>query len=137
MGNTLDISIDNELSELSRASRAMREFLEPRGLDQRALYAVDLMLEEILSNIVKYAYDDGQKHKIQVLVVVADDEVSLTFSDTGKPFNPLAVRQPGRTKPLSERLESGLGIFFTRRMMNDMEYNRDGKKNVLTVRIYM
>ena len=57
----------------------------------------------------------------------------LTFTDTGRPFDPLQADDPDTKVPLSERKIGGLGIFVVKKMMDKVEYRRENDRNILTL----
>lgn len=137
MANTLSISFTNDMQELTHVIQVVNVFLEPRKLQSKLIYAVNLILEEILMNIVKYGYDDENSHEIEVQIGVEEGEVALTVMDDGKEFNPLTIPEPDRSKSAMDRIEEGLGLQFVRHMRNAMEYRRENHKNILRVWIFV
>ena len=137
MANTLSISFANDMPELTHMLQVVNVFLEPRALSSKLVYAVNLILEEILMNIIKYGYDDEDSHEIEVQIRVEEEEVALTVIDDGKEFNPLTIPRPDRSKSTMDRLEEGLGLQFVRHMRNAMEYRREADKNILTIWIFL
>lgn len=137
MANTLSISFANDMQELTHVLQVVNVFLEPRELQSKLIYAVNLILEEILMNIVKYGYDDEESHEIEVQIEVEQEEVALTVIDDGKEFNPLTIPRPDHSKSAMDRLEEGLGLQFVRHMRNAMEYRREKDKNILTIWIFL
>ncbi len=137
MGHALSISFLNDRQELTHVIQVVNVFLEPRELPSKLIYAVNLILEEIIVNIIKYGYDDEDSHEIQVRIEVEQDEVALTVVDDGKEFNPLTVPPPDRSKSAMERIEEGLGLQFVRHMRNAMEYRREEGKNILNIWIFV
>ena len=137
MANTLSISFANDMPELTHVLQVVNVFLEPRELQSKLVYAVNLILEEILMNIVKYGYDDEESHEIEVQIEVEQEEVALIVIDDGKEFNPLTIPKPDRSKSAMERLEEGLGLQFVRHMRNAMEYRREEGKNILRIWIFL
>lgn len=137
MGHALSISFLNDRQELTHVIQVVNVFLEPRELSSKLIYAVNLILEEIIVNIIKYGYDDEDSHEIQVRIEVEQDEVALTVVDDGKEFNPLTVPPPDRSKSAMERIEEGLGLQFVRHMRNAMEYRREEGKNILNIWIFV
>ena len=137
MANTLSISFTNDMQELTHVLQVVNVFLEPRALSSKLVYAVNLILEEILMNIIKYGYDDEDSHQIEVQIGVEEEEVALTVIDDGKEFNPLTIPGPDRSKSAMDRLEEGLGLQFVRHMRNAMEYRREEDKNILTIWIFL
>ncbi|MDR2780507.1 MAG: ATP-binding protein, partial [Synergistaceae bacterium] len=57
--------------------------------------------------------------------------VSLEFVDGGVPFDPLTREDPDITLGAEERELGGLGLFMVKRLMDVVEYRREGEKNVL------
>ena len=137
MANTLSISFANDMRELTHVLQVVNVFLEPRELQSKLVYAVNLILEEILMNIIRYGYDDEDSHDIEVQIELEEDEVALTVRDDGKEFNPLTIPGPNRSKSAMDRIEEGLGLQFVRHMRNAMEYRRDGDRNILSIWIFV
>ena len=137
MANSLSISFQNDMQELTHVLQLVNVFLEPRELQSKLIYAVNLILEEILVNIIKYGYDDEDSREIEVRIGVEEEEVALTVVDDGKEFNPLTVPPPDHSKSAMDRIEEGLGLHFVRHMRNAMEYRREGDKNILSIWIFV
>jgi len=137
VANTLSISFANDMQELTHVLQVVNVFLEPRALPSKLVYAVNLILEEILMNIIKYGYDDGESHEIEVQIEVEQEEVALTVIDDGREFNPLTVPPPDHSKSAMDRLEEGLGLQFVRHMRNAIEYRREEDKNILKIWMFL
>ena len=137
MANTLSISFVNDMQELTHVLQVVNVFLEPRALPSKLVYAVNLILEEILMNIIKYGYDDGESHEIEVQIEVEQEEIALTVIDDGREFNPLTVPPPDHSKSAMDRLEEGLGLQFVRHMRNAIEYRREEDKNILKIWMFL
>ena len=137
MANSLAISFTNDMRELTHVLQLVNVFLEPRELQSKLVYAVNLILEEILMNIIRHGYDDEDSHEIEVQIELEEDEVALTVIDDGREFNPLTIPGPDRSKSAMDRLEEGLGLQFVRHMRNAMEYRREGDKNILSIWIFV
>ncbi len=137
MANSLSISFQNDMQELTHVLQLVNVFLEPRELRSKLVYAVNLILEEILVNIIKYGYDYEDSREIEVRIGVEEEEVALTVVDDGKEFNPLTVPPPDHSMSAMERIEEGLGLQFVRHMRNAMEYRREGNKNILRIWIFV
>ena len=96
---------------------------------------LDLAVEEIFVNIANYAYAPG-KGNATVRVEVSGDPVtvSITFIDRGMPYDPLKKDDPDITLSASERGIGGLGIFMTKRIMDDIVYEYKDGQNILTLK---
>ena len=137
MANALSMTFANDMEELTNVLQVVNVFLEPRELQSKLIYAVNLILEEILVNIIKYGYDDEDSHEIEIQVGMEEEEVAITVIDDGKEFNPLTVPGPDRSGSAMDRLEEGLGLQFVRHMRNAMEYRREEGKNILRIWIFV
>ena len=69
-------------------------------------------------------------------VEVSEDPVAvtITFMDGGKPFDPTKKADPNVTLSAEERQIGGLGIFMTKKMMDDVNYEYIDGKNILTLK---
>ncbi len=108
-------------------------FLESRSLSGEVVYKVNLILEEILTNIVKYAFSDGGGHTVKVHLAIKDTGVLIEFVDDGKEFDPFSRAFPQLGKTILETEEGGLGIYLVRQTADFMEYRRDRGNNLLTI----
>jgi serine/threonine-protein kinase RsbW len=131
----INLSMRNNLKELAALIDKASAFLESQSLPGPALYKANLVMEEVLTNIVKYAFEDASEHEITVLLAVNDIDLMIRFVDDGRAFDPLAVPPPAVKESLEESSEGGLGVYLVRKSVNSIEYYRDQSKNVLTARI--
>lgn len=100
----------------------------------KALYQIEVAIEEVLVNIVSYAGLSAEEG-VEIRCEVLDDplRVVLQFLDEGVPFDPLAKSDPDISpEGLMER-EGGLGIFMVKQMMDEVSYSYENGKNTLTV----
>ena len=108
--------------------------LEEMGASMKAQMQIDVAVEELFVNIAHYAYaPDTGTAVIQVETDHDNDQVSITFTDTGKPYNPLEKPDPDVTLSAEERDIGGLGIFMVKKSMDDMRYEYKDRQNILTI----
>ncbi|MBQ0122760.1 MAG: ATP-binding protein [Bacteroidales bacterium] len=101
--------------------------------DESLQFKLRLSVEEVVENIVRYAYESGNGF-IEVSTSVDGDTLSIRIKDGGKPFNPLAKKDPDVNASLEERQIGGLGIFLCKQMMDSVEYEYTEGCNVLTMK---
>jgi anti-sigma regulatory factor (Ser/Thr protein kinase) len=128
------VRLRNDLSEVQRLNQIVTEFAAQHGLAPELAFRVNLVLEEIVTNVISYGYDDHSEHEISVRLSWQDPRIELEVEDDGRPFNPLEAPEPEIDSPLVERPVGGLGIHLVRKMMDDFEYRREGDKNRLVLR---
>ena len=123
-----------DLREIERLNRIVRQFGDLHELPSRALYALNLALDEIVTNVVRHGFDDPAGHEVVAHITAVEGELTAVVSDEGRSFNPNDVPAPDLTAPLSERALGGLGVHLVRSLMDHLEYRREKEKNVLTMR---
>ena len=134
MRKELQINLSNKLSELGRVNQSLTEFGQRHGLAPKVVHDLNLALEEILTNTISYGYTDNREHEIKVRLSVQSGEVKAEVEDDGQPFDPLAVPEPDTAKSLEERTIGGLGIHLVRKLMDNLEYKRQGERNLLIMK---
>jgi anti-sigma regulatory factor (Ser/Thr protein kinase) len=130
-----DISIQNNLAELERLSAFLDETGEEWGLSPDLLFHLNLVTEEVVSNIILYGYKDKPAEEVVLIgLSLFEGVLKVSITDHGIAFNPLNVPRPDSLdKPLHEREIGGLGVYFVRQMMDNVEYKRENDSNVLVL----
>jgi serine/threonine-protein kinase RsbW len=131
---SITVRLPAELREVERLNRIIRSFGELHELPGRTLYAINLAIDELVTNIILYGYDDPANQEIVVRLETEGDALRATITDTGREFDPCSVPPPDLTLPLEERTLGGLGVHLVRSLMDRLEYSRHEGKNVLTIR---
>ncbi|MCQ2066102.1 MAG: ATP-binding protein [Bacteroidaceae bacterium] len=93
-------------------------------------FKLRLCIEEVVENIVSYAYSDGNGF-VEVGTSIYDGVLEITFRDAGVRFDPLAKADPDITLAVEDRPIGGLGIFLCKQMMDSMSYDYVDGCNVL------
>ena len=129
----MQIQLLNRLDELERLAAAMDQLGKDWGIPANYIMELNLAVEELFTNIVFYAYDDQEKHEIEILFEHPETGcVLITLSDDGKAFNPLEnPTGDNLVKSLEEREIGGLGIHLVRKMVSHIEYKRLDGRNIL------
>lgn len=133
MSEKIFVELKNNLTEIGRMSETVDEFCASNKLPPDTGFALILSLEEVLTNIIKYAYDDNDEHLILVRLYIKRGRVCIEVEDDGKPFNPLEVEPPDIHMPIDERPIGGLGIHLVKNHMDSLEYRRNGNMNSLVM----
>ena len=128
-------TLKNDLGQLGDLITEVATFLAPFDLSMRTDYAVNLAVEELILNIISYAYETPGVCDIHFLMLIDDVNVGIVIEDFGKPFNPLEKEAPDTSLPIDQRDIGGLGIHLVRNIFDSMTYRREGDKNVLELSI--
>ena len=112
----------------------IRESSEKAGIDTEGVSDIILSSEEILVNIISYAYKGGAGD-VEIVCYPTDENrgICITFIDNGIPFNTLEASEPDLSLPLEDRKIGGLGIHIVKNLMNEVKYDRTDGKNILTI----
>jgi serine/threonine-protein kinase RsbW len=102
------------------------------GLAGEALFVVELVTEEAIVNVFSYAYPE-REGDVRLRCMEDGDRFVIEVIDWGIPFDVTILPDPDVTKPLEERPVGGLGVYFMRKMTDEMRYRRDEGRNVLTL----
>ena len=135
MTPSISVTLVNQLSEVKRLSRLVEAFGEAEGLGPEAVFSMNLALDEVVTNVIRYAHDDdGRQHPIVVRLALEQDVLTAQVEDDGRAFNPLEAPAPDIAASIDERPIGGLGIHLVRSLMNSVEYRREDGRNVLTMK---
>ena len=128
----LKIAALNE--NLPEVLKFIGESLENAGCKPADSTRIEVAVEEIFSNIANYAYNP-MTGSATVSVELSENplKIILSFSDNGKPYNPLAKEDPNVKLAVSERKRGGLGIFMTKKFMDNVAYEYKDGMNILTI----
>lgn len=130
---TGSLTLNNDLAELSRLSQWVQELGDKVGLEPRELFHLDMSLEEVVTNVMKYAYGEGVTLAIELAWQLKEENLIVTVTDFGPEFNPLKAAAPEKGLELEQMSIGGLGIHLTIKMMDRVEYSRVDDKNILTL----
>lgn len=112
-----------------------RELADEFGMSAEVRKQCMVAADEIFTNIAVHAYPETVGTvDVSVEFDLADRCLTMTFSDSGIPFDPLKATEPNLSHPMEERPIGGLGIHLVRQFMDSMEYRRENDRNILTLR---
>lgn len=107
---------------------------EAAGLDEGAVYAVQMAVDEACTNIIKHAYGGEGRGDIECTCRVSGDGLTVVLRDHGRAFDPDSVPEPDLEASLEEREIGGLGLYFINKLMDKVQYeSTPDSGNVLTM----
>jgi anti-sigma regulatory factor (Ser/Thr protein kinase) len=134
MTPTTDFEIRNSLDELEPLVRGISDWCQQRSFSQETIYEVSLIVDEVVSNIIRHGFKDGGEHRIQISVWTEGDDMAMAVRDEGVAFDPLLMPAPDLTRPMDERKPGGLGIFMVKQLTQEILYRREDGRNVLLLK---
>lgn len=134
MTASLDLRLANDLSEIPRLAETVEGFFDEHGLPPRLAFNFNLALDELLTNVISYAFAPGSAHEIAVRLAIADGVVTAELEDDGPAFDPLTeAKEPVLEGDVDDRPIGGLGVHFVKTMMDHVAYERRDGRNRLTL----
>jgi len=127
------VMIKNELADITVVNETFNIFADEFDIPQSVALKFSIIFDELLNNVISYAYADNDKHDIEVRMARTGTRLSVTITDDGVPFNPLGMKIPDTDLPLEEREIGGMGIHLVRNLVDDVSYQRRIGKNVMTM----
>ncbi len=131
--NVLEIALASEQREIAGVATKVDTFCEAHEISPEIAYAINLSIDEILTNTIRYGYDDDEPHRIEIAVRRVVDSLVVVIVDDGRPFDLSSPPQADVEASLDEREVGGLGLFLVHRMMDKVEYGRADGRNVVTL----
>lgn len=129
-----EIKFKNEEQELNRVAEFMEEVCDELQLDMHVSMKLQLAMEEMVTNVIFYAYPKGTSADITLTAESENQVLTFVLSDTGKPFDPTAKEDADIIANPMDRDQGGMGILIVKNIMNEVSYQRLGDENRLTMK---
>jgi anti-sigma regulatory factor (Ser/Thr protein kinase) len=122
-----------EIAELRAMSRWIRDRAATAGLADDRARDLELCLNELAVNIMRYAHADALRHDIVVRFAATRDGVVVEVEDDGRPFNPLDRPPLEVPRTLDDLTVGGYGIHIVRSLADRLTYRRDAGRNIMAM----
>ena len=122
-----ELTIPGRFEYLSAIADFIGEAGREAGFDQDTIFHVQMAVDEACSNVVEHAYRGQAIGDIKLYCDCRAGEWTIIIRDTGRPFNPDAVPEPDPKTNLEDVKTGGLGLYFMRQLMDEVEFSFDEK----------
>ena len=112
---------------------AMLHHKELASVDEVLYRKLNVVVDELVTNIVNYAYPNGENDYLDVEIMHDKELLTIRFRDGGVPFNPLEKAPSDITLPMDQRPIGGLGILLVVQKVDAIAYEYINGENVLTI----
>jgi serine/threonine-protein kinase RsbW len=116
------------LENVPLAMDCVKQWAIAVGFEDRALYEIQLAVDEACANVVCHAYRGMEPGDMEVSCDLKDRVFTIRVRDWGKGFDPDKVPIPNLDAPLEERDVGGLGIFILKQVMDRVRFTCDPDK---------
>jgi len=121
--STFTATFPGTYDSLEKIAEFVRQAAYTVGFDSLTAYQVETAVDEACSNIIEHAYGGEGIGDIGFEYQITDDELVIILKDNGKPFDPRKYRDPNCNAPLKDRDNHGLGLFFIKRLMDEVLFS--------------
>jgi sigma-B regulation protein RsbU (phosphoserine phosphatase) len=128
-GSLCELILRNEISELNTLKEEIKRLTEEWKISPGVMMALNLVLEELFTNIIFYGFDDDREHLVRILIKKEPGYLVITLEDDGKPFNILESVYKGFGATLEGKEIGGEGIHLVKELMETIDYTREDGKN--------
>jgi anti-sigma regulatory factor (Ser/Thr protein kinase) len=128
---TLQTTISSKTGDLKSVRDMVAALERERDLPPALVFDLYVVLDEVIRNVLKYAYTDDAAHEIHVKLSATETAVQIAIEDDGRAYDPFAIAAPDLSLPLAERPLGGLGLHFVRHLVDEVKYKREGDHNYL------
>ena len=127
------LNLHNDVNDVPMLGEWMEVTGEQLGLPMSTVFQLNLALEEAFVNVVDYAYPGKNGMPVQLNMDGKGETLIFTLIDEGEPFDPTTLEAPDTSLPAEERPIGGLGVFLVKQIMDEVRYERQGTRNILTM----
>ncbi len=133
-----NISLPANMDNFDNIMDFIQRNAEKTGFNKKKTQEIRLACEEIIINIINYAYPDKKGNiEIHCDATKGGKDYQIKIIDWGIPFNPLSNPEPDTSIPIEDREIGGLGIYLVRNVMDKINYQREDDKNILVCVKYL
>lgn len=133
---SMKLTYQCDLKELKKLAQDILKFASDSKLQEKTTYALNLCLDEVITNIISYGFKNSPKSNIDLVLSINDGVIIAKITDKGDPFNPLKDTHKKKLRPdasIEDRAIGGLGVYFLHKYMDQIMYERNEGRNVLTL----
>lgn len=120
----LHLAISSTLAGLKEGSEALSRWLAQWNIGEETSNRAHLVFDEVVTNIIRYAFEDQREHRIEISFRLAVDSLTLSFDDDGRAFDPRTAPEPAKAGSLAKATIGGRGLLLVRKAAKRLDYER-------------
>lgn len=127
--NTHSISVQASTKHLAEVRDFVGKYATEFGFKKQDVADIRLAVDEAYTNIIKHSYKNNEKKSVDIELGYDSDEFWISLLDTGDAFDPSSYTQPDVRQKIKEKKRGGVGVYLIRKLMDNVEYLKQGSKN--------
>jgi anti-sigma regulatory factor (Ser/Thr protein kinase) len=130
----LSFNLKSDQSELDTLCRKLEKVGSSFSLSKKCLFEINLILDELFSNIISYGFKDNLEHLVKIQIIRENGTLTLCVEDDGIPFNPLKISALELPCDIQSYKIGGLGLHLVKKLTDQVFYERCEGRNILTLK---
>jgi anti-sigma regulatory factor (Ser/Thr protein kinase) len=130
---TTRIVIRNNVADLAALTAAMERVAAEHGMQEKSLVQLQVALDEMVSNVIKYAWPEAGAHAIEICITARHDGVEVEIIDNGRMFDPRGAPKRDKPPPGQRPQAGGVGVQMTKQLVDRVDYARIDDRNHTTL----
>jgi serine/threonine-protein kinase RsbW len=122
------LTVPGRYEYLATIADFIAEMGRDAGFDQDTIFHVQMAVDEACSNVIEHAYQGEDRGDITLTCRCEEKEWVILIYDQGRAFDPSSVPEPNLNPNLDEIKTGGLGLYFMRQLMDEVEFSFDENK---------
>lgn len=126
---TYSISVQASTEHLAEVRNFVAKYAKEFGFGKQQVADIRLAVDEAYTNIIKHAYNNDDKKTVDIELGYNSNKFWISLLDTGDAFDPSDYSKPDVRQKIKEKKRGGVGVYLIRKLMDDVEYNKQGAVN--------
>jgi len=127
------VQITNQRNQIDTVRKLFDDYSKENKLTEKTSHDIQMALDELLTNIVSYGYEDTDEHWIDVHFNIDNGALTVEIVDDSKPYNILERDDPDLSLSMEDKPIGGLGVFLIKKLMSNVDYYTEKGKNHLVM----
>ena len=116
------VQITNQRNQIDTVRKLFDDYSKENKLTEKTSHDIQMALDELLTNIVSYGYEDTDERWIDVHFGIDDSALTVEIIDDSKPYNILERDDPDLSLSMEDKPIGGLGVFLIKKLMSSVDY---------------
>ena len=131
---SFSIKLKNHLNDLDKIKKTVSKMSTAICCTKRRFKEIDLILEELFTNVVCHGFNDDKEHDIDISLTCDEELLVIRMEDDGQPFDVTETVSPDTKCAIEKRCVGGLGIHFIKHFIDECIYSRKKDKNIVVLK---
>lgn len=128
-----ELSVKASTENLSVVRNALEKFALLCGANVKAVFDLQLAVDEAFTNIIKHAYNNDESQEVRITMFEENGRIVVQLSDNGKGFDVTNYQKPDVESRIKQKKRGGVGVYLMTKLMDEVSFNKQKGANVITL----